>query len=100
MHDIAEALISRKYIAKNKSETSFPMGGLTLADIEVFIDEAGGESALSGMTTEAVCPIMMGITKDCSYCEYLSKKNNTEVMYFIFTVVCDVSYHRFNYCFR
>jgi hypothetical protein len=100
MHDIAEALISRGYKAINKSETSFPMGGLTLADIEVFIDEAGGESTLSGMTTEAVCPIMMEITKDCSYCEYLSKKNYTEVMYFMSTVVCYVSYHRFNYCFR
>jgi hypothetical protein len=85
MLDIEEALFSRGYKLQKKMEV--PKGGLTLADIKVFIDEAGGESAISDMTTEEVCAIVMGITKDCSYCEYLGKKNNTEVIDFTFPVI-------------
>jgi hypothetical protein len=85
MLDIKEALFSRGYELQKKMEV--PKGGLTLADIEAFVDEAGGENALRGFTTEAVWAIMMVITKDCSYCEYLSKKYNTEVIDFTFPVI-------------
>ena len=76
MLDIEAALLDKGYIVKEKGESDFPKGGLTLADIDAFINEAGGASNLLGKTTEQVCPIMMEITKDCSYCEY-----NTSVLY-------------------
>ena len=87
MRDIEASLITAGYIVEEKGESDFPKGGLTLADIDAFINEAGGESSLLGKTTEQVCPMMKDITKDCSYCEYLSKKNNTQVICFMYTSV-------------
>jgi hypothetical protein len=79
MFTIKTSLLAKGFVMRGDRGGNLPKGGVTLADIDAFIAEAGGESLIQGKTTEEMCHIMMEITKDCSYCEYLSKKKNIKM---------------------
>ena len=77
LHDIQDILLSKGFTIGKDDD--FPKEGVTLAEIDNFILEAGGETVFHGKCTGAVNEIMMHLTKDCSYCTYLSRRNKSRV---------------------
>jgi hypothetical protein len=81
LHDIKDALLPEGYVIE---EMIIPEVGVTLADMDAFIAEAQSAGhVLEGKSTGEVNDIMKTITKDCSYCDYISKKQRASVSLFI-----------------
>jgi hypothetical protein len=58
----------------NMQNSPFPLGGVSLDDLDEFIASCGGEDALSEMTTEMVVEdyIKAGTKDKLSYCNVLA----------------------------
>ena len=74
----AEVITTRKY---SKSAFQYPIDGIKLSGLDVFISECGGRSMLQGLTTGEVVNMFIKpliIHEKSSYCDYLKTidKNN------------------------
>jgi hypothetical protein len=80
MHDIKATVLPKGYVIE---EDIVPVG-VTLADIDAFIADAKSSGhVFEGKCTGEVNAIMKSITKNCSYCEHISKNQRASVSLFI-----------------
>jgi hypothetical protein len=59
------------------SNTSYPLDGVTIHQMNNFVEECGGKGAFKGKTTEEVNKLIqkpITLSKKVSYCNYLNEK--------------------------